>query len=214
MTWQVGAFLLRKAWASFDKNKKAQMLKEQLDELKVLSTHRVRHLIEVHFDVSSSMGPQYHRDAMGRVLVEDGLARMLPQQHLNFPMFLIRPPAPDADEGKLTVNKESQENDQSGVFPMVNKNFLECKKEDNCSSHSVPLWGQVQEVCLGKHRVLSPHIPPPPATASRHSIRGIAQKSAEEKPADEEAHHSSAQTKAKEGKATALTEPGNCCVIM
>ena len=79
------------------------MLKEQLDELKVLSTHRVRHLIEVHFDVSSSMGPQYHRDAMGRVLVEDGLARMLPQQHLNFPMFLIRPPAPDADEGKLTL---------------------------------------------------------------------------------------------------------------
>jgi hypothetical protein len=37
------------------------------------------------------------------VLVEDGLARMLPQQHLNFPMFLIRPPAPDADEGKLTL---------------------------------------------------------------------------------------------------------------
>jgi hypothetical protein len=103
VTWQAGTFLLRKALASFDKNKKAQMLKELLDELKIMSTHRVRRLFEVHFEVSSSMGPQYCRYAMGRVLIEDGLARMLSQQYLNFPMCLIRPPAPDADEGELTL---------------------------------------------------------------------------------------------------------------
>lgn len=30
-------------------------------------------------ELKQSMGPQYRRDAMGRMLVEDGLSRMLPQ---------------------------------------------------------------------------------------------------------------------------------------
>jgi hypothetical protein len=37
----------------------------------------------VQMDVSSLLGPQYRRDVMGRVIVEDGLARMLKQQQLN-----------------------------------------------------------------------------------------------------------------------------------
>ena len=58
-----------------------------------------------------------------------------------------------------------------GAVPMVNKNFLEFKREDNYSLHSVSRGGQGQDsVCLGKHRVLSPHIPPPPATASRPGV--------------------------------------------
>lgn len=49
-------------------------MKQQLDQLKVSY---------VQIDASSLMGSEYRRDAMGRVLVEDGLVRMLPQQHLH-----------------------------------------------------------------------------------------------------------------------------------
>jgi hypothetical protein len=76
----------------------------------------------------------------------------------------------------------------------------------------------------GQTPILSDVIPPPLATAWPDvtlvgddyvtAIRRIAQKSAEEKPANEEAHHSSSPTKAKEGKATDLPESDNCCVIM
>ena len=65
----MGAYLLRNALASLDKERK-----QQLDQLRVSY---------VQIDVSSLMGPQYRRDAMGRVLVEDGLVRMIPQQHLH-----------------------------------------------------------------------------------------------------------------------------------
>jgi hypothetical protein len=50
------------------------MLNQQLDQRKVSY---------VQIDASSLMGSEYRRDAMGRVLVEDGLVRMLPQQHLH-----------------------------------------------------------------------------------------------------------------------------------
>ena len=69
----MGAYLLRNVLASLDKDRKGQMLKQQLEQLKVSY---------VQIDVSSFMGPEFRRDAMGRVLVEDGLVRMQPQ-HLH-----------------------------------------------------------------------------------------------------------------------------------
>ena len=50
----MGAYLLRNALASLDKDRKGQMLKQQLDQLKVSY---------VQIDVSSLMGPEFRRDA-------------------------------------------------------------------------------------------------------------------------------------------------------
>jgi len=102
--WQVGAYLLRNGLASLEKDGKGPLLKQQLDQ------QETQEGSYVHIDVSSLMG-QYHRDSMGRVIVEDGLARMLPQQFQQqqqqlvnlFAHYYGRMELYSADDGSFTL---------------------------------------------------------------------------------------------------------------
>ncbi len=132
VTWQVGAYLLRNGLASLDKIRKGQILKQQLDQQKGSY---------VHIDVSSLMG-QYHRDSMGRVIVEDGLARMLPQQFQQqqqelvnlFAHYYGRMELCSADDGSFTLQLSDDDEWVSTVQQLAHEFQRNDQKIDSAES--------------------------------------------------------------------------------